>query len=152
MSASAIADWRIETLKCIDQLSCGQEPPVKSAADKILRYLEPIISPAITPEQDAALRNDVVQLCEDAYNVRMMMRWSKEDYSVWTPVLSETSNDAWLPNVSDFADGFDVEGGKGNSGSDKIAYTLFGALTKHPEYRGEGLCILEKAHVVLEKK
>jgi hypothetical protein len=134
----------------VSQVATGDVKPVKRAAELILATFEPLISPEITPEAYEALKNDVLQLCTDAYDLRMMMRRSKEEYAIWTPSPRGTQP-ARASDFTEFADSFEVEDGKAENGSDDIAYTLFGGLTKHPEYRGEGLCVLEKAQVVLHK-
>lgn len=133
------------------QLSPVDVKPVKRAIEVIFSNFEPLISLDIKPEAVDALKSDIAQLCADAFDLRMMMRRSKEEYAIWT-ATPRGSQPARLSAFAEYADGFDVEDGKADSGSDDIAYTLFGGLTKHPEYRGEGFRVLEKAQVVLHKK
>lgn len=152
-----IADWRVGTLKCVDHLlSRANRIPasriVAPVVDDILSFLDPIIAPNITAVQSKDLQDDVALLCEDAYYLHMDMRASKEEYAIWTPDLSEDSDEGFQPSVERFAESFGVEGGKSGDGSDQIAYPLFGGLVKHPEYRGEGLTVLETAQVVMKRK
>lgn len=152
-----IADWRVGTLKCVDHLlSRANRIPasriVAPVVDDIFSFLDPIIAPNITAVQFKDLQDDVALLCEDAYYLHMDMRASKEEYAIWTPDLSEDSEELFQPSVARFAESFGVEGGKSGDGSDQIAYPLFGGLVKHPEHRGEGLTVLETAQVVMRRK
>jgi hypothetical protein len=125
---------------------------VRLVVDDVLAFLDPIIAPDITEVQLQDLENEVAQLCEVAYHLRMDMRASKEEYAIWIPNLSKDSDEQLLQRVAEFADSFGVDGGKSGDGSDQIAYTLFGGLVKHPEHRAEGLTTLEKAQVVMRRK
>lgn len=129
----------------------ARERPIRDQVLILIDYLDPLVSLTVTRDQKDALMGDLARLCEDAWDFRMMMRRSKEEYNIWLPPPRDGQR-ARLSEHGDYADGMDVEEGKGGSESDEIAYTLFGGLTKHPVYRDEEMRILEKAHVVLRCK
>jgi hypothetical protein len=79
----------------------------------------------------------------------MMMRKSKDKYIVET-VKSGTG--VSLSATESKADAVAVEGGKNSEGSDEIAYTMFGALTKQGPAEDQPVKVLEKAQVVLRRK
>ncbi|KEY71212.1 hypothetical protein S7711_10563 [Stachybotrys chartarum IBT 7711] len=147
-----IVDWRIETLRCIGMIYAGQDGRVMQTAECIYDCLLPMIHSNVSRGQLDVLKDDIRQLCEDTFHLRMMMRQSKEDYSVWRHSRSRDSPEAKLSNITQYAEEYDVEDGKGNDRSDHVAYTLFGGLVKYPEYRGEGVVVLEKAQIVLKRE
>ena len=97
-----------------------------------------------------ALEAEILRLCRDAFRLRMNMRGSKEGYACVMP--RQAGKVVLMSENEDLADAFGVEGPKNCEASDEIQYTLFGALVKHPEYRGEEMKVLEKAQVVHKRK
>jgi hypothetical protein len=118
-------------------------------AERIFKFFTPLISPKVTIREEEEFRAMILKLCQSAFALRMMMRRSKEGYRCEGLVAEKTTR---LVDCEDFAEPQFVENGKQNEGSDEIAYCLFGALTKHPEYKVEGRKVLEKAHVVMRRK
>lgn len=72
----------------------------------------------------------------------MLMRRSKEGYSCETPPVGTK-----LASVEDKVSIVGVRGASVIQMGDQIAFTVFGALLKQPEYRGERERVLEKAQV-----
>lgn len=140
-------------MKCFAHLPAAREKPIREVGTALFHYLSPLISPTAQRDLAQALASNLNSLCEDAWEFRMMMRRSREEYCVWTPDSSRHDSLCAKPSeLSELVDCMAVERGKIGSESDEIAYTLFGGLTKHPEYRGGELCVLEKAQVVLKRK
>lgn len=80
-------------------------------------------------------------MCRIAYELRLLMRRSKDDY--WCDLYSRGTR-VELDDVDIHA----VE--YGSEPSALVAYTLFGALVKHAKHRGEEPVVLEKARVVVQ--
>jgi hypothetical protein len=90
-----------------------------------------------------------VELCKDAFKLKMMMRKSKDTY-----LVERIGPEVGLPlsALEDMVDPVSVEGGKSSESSDDILYTVFGALTKQPQGKDQPVKVLEKAQVVLKKR
>jgi hypothetical protein len=112
-------------------------------ADKIFFFFKPLLSGQASGAR-ADIYAKILELCKDAFKLRMAMRKSKEGYRCEILNTDKT--------CETLAESFGVENGTNNEASDVICYTLFGALTKHPEYRGERKKVLEKAQVILKRK
>lgn len=143
-----LVNWRLATLECIEVLDI-QERRSDYVAEELLTFLAPIINKQVQPQEEKQLRERVLGLCRDAFKLTIMMRKSREEYRceakkdrMQSPAAGR---DGWV-------DAQAVDEGKNDEFGDNIAYVLFGALTKHPAYRGESELVLVKAEVVLEKK
>jgi hypothetical protein len=124
----------------------------KYRARRIYEFLSPLIPPAASTRETDNLRSEILNVCKQAFKLKMMMQRSKEGYRCEIPNIEEAKNICLLSKNGILAEGFAVEAGKDADKSDEISYVLFGALTKHPEYRGEGKNVLEKAQVILKRK
>ena len=151
VSSGIIADWRICTLECIDLLELGEETS-KYTAGIIYDFLTPLISMGASTRDTENLTSDIYKVCKQAFKLKMMMRRSKEGYRCEVPNIIDAGDIRYLSRNESLAEGFAVEAGKDADKSDEIAYVLFGALTKHPEHRGEDKKVLEKAQVILKRK
>jgi hypothetical protein len=119
------------------------------AAASISSILAPLLSTHARTSEEEALRSNILELCKDAFRLKMMMRKSKDTYLVESigPEVGLS-----LSALEGKADPVSVEGGKNNEASDDIAYTVFGALTKQPQGKDQPVKVLEKAQVVLRKR
>jgi hypothetical protein len=80
----------------------------------------------------------------------MIMRRSKEGYRCEQPPVE--THDCLVTDHDSLVKPMGVEGGKNNQASNKIAYVLFGALTKNSGGDVGGHRVLEKASVILKSK
>ncbi|KAK0620645.1 hypothetical protein B0T14DRAFT_497138 [Immersiella caudata] len=149
-----VQDWRITTIKCITK--CNIEATTSQiAADEIHSLLLPLMN-----EQDpssAQVRefcSIIRDLAQDAFQLRMMMRQSKEGYSGWPPAenfgdiidLGKVS----LEKYERYMEPVAVASGKESDRSDEVAYIMFGGLVK--TIPGQQDIVLEKSQVVLKRK
>lgn len=143
-----LVNWRLATLECVEALDV-QERQSEYVAEELLNFLAPIIDKHVQPQEEKQLRERVLGLCRDAFKLTIMMRKSREEYRCEAKKdrmqRPAAGRDSWV-------DAQAVDEGKNSEYGDNIAYVLFGALTKHPAYRGESELVLVKAEVVLEKK
>ncbi|QPG97247.1 hypothetical protein C2857_006026 [Epichloe festucae Fl1] len=140
VSDEALTDWRLATMACTQQV---QAPPgvETSLSNFICATLKPALKTGCADGQVQSLRKDVARMCRVAYELRLLMRRSKDDY--WCDVYSRGTR-VELDDVDIHA----VE--HGSEPSALVAYTLFGALSKHAKHRGEEPVVLEKARVVVQ--
>ncbi|KAK3897829.1 hypothetical protein C8A05DRAFT_19481 [Staphylotrichum tortipilum] len=144
----AISDWIISTINCAE-MSGVEELNSTSASNNIYATLAPLLSENTRPSDEDTLRAGILDLCKDAFKLRMLMRKSKNRYLVKT-VDSDLT--VLLSGCENMAYSVSVEGGKNSEKSDEIAYVVFGALVKQPQTAGQPVKVLEKAQVVLKKK
>ena len=144
VSDSVISDWRIVTINCVELSGIEEATSTLTTAD-IFTILEHILSKNIRATEEDALRSSILGLCKDAFRVRMMMRKSKNRYVVETIKPGTKNSESRAEPVG-------VEGGKNSERSDEIGYTMFGALSKHPQDKDQPVKILEKAQIVLRRK
>jgi hypothetical protein len=144
VSDSVISDWRIATINCVELSGFEEATSTLTTAD-IFFILEPILSKNVGAMEEDALRSSILGLCKDAFKIRMMMRKSKDKYVVETIKPGTKILESEAEPVA-------VEGDKNSEGSDEIVYTMFGALSKHPQDKDQPVKILEKAQVVLRRK
>jgi hypothetical protein len=145
VGSSAVADWRIATLNCVEQLKFEEKQLSIRVAQYINDFFKPLISVGANAHDKQKLEKKVVTLCEDAFTLRIAMRKSKGNYR-----CEVLGSGALQSKNEDIAEAMEVEGG--NKPSDVILFTLFGALTKQPEDMAKEKIVLEKAHVVLRRK
>jgi hypothetical protein len=132
----------------VDPLNLNEDVS-SSCADQIFKFFTPLISTKATIEEKDELKAMILKLCQEAFELRMMMRRSKEGYRCEAPTPEKATR---LVDWEDFAEPHYVENGKQNEASDEIAYCLFGPLIKNPEYGIEGRKVLERAHVVMKRR
>ncbi|EAQ84518.1 predicted protein [Chaetomium globosum CBS 148.51] len=78
VSENVITDWRIATINCVE-LTGIEEMTSKFAATDIFAILAPLLSKHVRPSEEDVLRATILDLCKDAYKLRMMMRKSKDN-------------------------------------------------------------------------
>ncbi len=152
VSESSIKNWTISTIECVE-LCKIQETTSANAAAAIFSILRRNLSHHTGPAEEDALHANILQLCQDAFQLRMLMRKSKHRYTVETV---QADKGVSLAAVESKVDSVSVEGGKSSERSDEIAFAVFGALVKRP-WAGDGTAepavkVLEKAQVVLRRR
>lgn len=146
-----VADWRILTIECGEQLN-HRARTAKSVADRIFDFFTPILAKGSGQKLEQELQADLQELCNNAFKLRMMMRKSKEGYRCEMPIIDDTKRGR-LSEYAHLAEEFGVEGGKNNEGGKDISYFLSAALTKHQGLLSEGKdVVLEKGYVILKRK
>ncbi|KAK4143974.1 uncharacterized protein C8A04DRAFT_11869 [Dichotomopilus funicola] len=143
-----ISDWIISTIKCVEVAGIEEMNSAVAARD-IFAILAPLLSTHTRPSEEDALRANILELCKDAFKLRMLMRKSKNRYVVET---MDPNGIVLLSACEDKAESVAVEGGNNSEKSDKVAYMLFGALIKQPLAGDQVVKVLEKAQVVLKTK
>jgi hypothetical protein len=142
-------------MDCIDKLRYESAHP-KKTADAILEFLSPI--PLRDSRDESLIKTKVLELCEEAFRLKLMMRKSKEGYQCEVPD-TEGGPCLLVPNHESLVEPMAVEGGKPSQAGNEIAYTLFAALTKQGASSSSSSSsgdkrrlVLEKAHVILKRK
>jgi len=148
VSDNLISDWRISTIKCAE-LSGTEELNSTSASNYIYAILAPLLAKRTRPSGEDTLRAGILELCKDAFKLRMLMRKSKNRYLVKTIDPGKT---VLLSACENTAYSVSVEGGNNSEESNEMAYVLFGALVKQPQTADQPEKVLEKAQVVLKRK
>src|SRR5262245_57113474 len=98
-----------------------EEETTKRASRAIYDFFEPLVNKHAKTAEVRELEDDILQLCKDAYQLRMKMRRSKEGYACQIPTTSTSGKLASLVANEELAEGFCVENGKNSEGSDAIA-------------------------------
>jgi hypothetical protein len=139
------------TIECVEKLKPqGYCHAAKVVAEEIFDFFAPLLSKSLEFNQEQDLRSKLMELCNEAVELRMIMRRSKDRYACEMPGTAGWSHLA--SRCEDLAETLAVEGGRPNQASDEIAYTLFGGLVKQAESGEGGKMVLEKAMVILKKK
>lgn len=143
-----LVNWRLATLECVEALQF-QERYSEFVAKELSIFLTPILNKRGPVQAEKQLWDRTLELCKEAFKFSIMMRKSREGYR-----CKSLKDEAQHPvaGLEDWVESQAVDEGKNNEAGDSIAYVLFGALAKHPAYRGEGEKPLVKAEVVLEKR
>ncbi|KAH6614540.1 hypothetical protein B0J18DRAFT_439604 [Chaetomium sp. MPI-SDFR-AT-0129] len=144
VSDRLISDWIISTIKCVEVAGIEEMNSAVAARD-IFAILAPLLSTHTRPSEEDALRANILELCKDAFKLRMLMRKSKNRYVVKTMDPNEI---VLLSACEDKAESVAVEGGNNSEKSDEV----FGALIKQPLAGDQVVKVLEKAQVVLKTK
>jgi hypothetical protein len=143
-----VTDWRIATIDCLSEL-IGSSPRRKLVASAIFETFIPVISPKTGPREHRELEQQFQRVCDEAWDVAMIMRRSRERHRCIVPPTSTTN--CSITAYETLAEPIIVEGGNNKDASDEIAYSLFGALVKTPQHHGGSkMVVLEKAQVVLK--
>lgn len=146
MPDNLITDWRVATLKCV-RLGNLTEDLGTDMAQYMYNYFERMIVEDVDSSELTTLHARFLQLCQDAIKLRLLMRGSREGYEC---VRLRSGTD--LAENESIAEAFAVFRGDDDDMGDKIKLTMFGALVKHPKYRGEEELVLDKAHVVMARR
>lgn len=123
----------------------------RAVAEDIYEFLKPLSVKSIQHHQEDELRAKLLELCTEAFDLRMIMRRSTDRCTCEIPGYGEWS--LFARECEELAETLAVEGGRPNQTSDEIAYPLFGGLVKQSAEYGEGKKnVLEKALVILKNK
>ncbi len=134
------------TLKCIRLGNLANDLDT-GLAKYIYDYFKPIMVEHADPEELEKLREQFLLLCRKAFELRILMRGSLEGYG-----SIRLHGGVELASNENIADACAVFKGRDAEMGPEVDFTLFGALVKHPKYRGEGEVILEKAQVVMARQ
>ena len=134
-------EWRSRTIECAESLKTRSSLP-KEAARAIIDFLQPWQKGTAASK---GLEQSVKELCDNAYDLSVLMRKSRRaNFSVTCPLegaaFSARGHQQML--VQDFF-GPPPEEFEGTA----VVFTIFGGLTKWPEDAPERVT-LEQAHVV----
>ncbi|KAA6410273.1 MAG: hypothetical protein FRX48_05694 [Lasallia pustulata] len=142
-----VAEWRKRTIECASWLKIECARP-KAAAINIAQFMEPLLPTSsksaaqITPPLELLM----LQLCEKAHQLSLLLRRSKSRYT-YENLKRGTVIDEY--NISDISpqafDGPELEEPLGAT----VAFTIFGALVKYPDLTPDERYVLERSHVVL---
>lgn len=130
-------------MKAIDEIKIQHAPPCFAANDiwKLFRCLSLKKAASAATQK---FESDIVQLCNDAYYLRTLMRKSKDKYSC----------ELFRPgtNIQEVGTALEVCGvERGGQASDIVAFVVSGALVKQPQDVNEPAIVLEPAHVVVRQ-
>ena len=146
-----ISSWRILTIDCLEKLRLKVPYVATLCVDEIFLFLEPLLVKAIPRHQEDELKAKLLELCNEAFELRIIMRRSTDHYTCEVPGFA-----GWpllASKCEELAETMAVEGGRPNQASDEIAYTLFGGLVKQAAEYGDGKKkVLEKAQVILKRR
>jgi hypothetical protein len=128
-------------MRCAELLG-GQTKLPESTATLIWDFMVPILPQSKTAEKEADKL--IRKLCDDAFNLAILMRKSKDKYIVGAP------KENTLMSSFEGAEPQDTERGGPTVSRESpvIAFCLFGALIKRPEHNPDERMVLEPAHVV----
>ncbi|KAK4450232.1 hypothetical protein QBC34DRAFT_461534 [Podospora aff. communis PSN243] len=149
---SLIDDWRILTIECVEKMKPQGYVSLTAGVvvGEIFDFFIPLLSKSLDLNEEEDLRSKLAELCNEAVELRMIMRRSKDRYTCEIPGTAGWSHLA--SSCEDLVETLAVEGGRASQASDEIAYTLFGGLLKQPEFGEGGKMVLEKAMVILKKQ
>lgn len=142
-----VAEWRKRTIACASWLKIESTRP-RAAATYISEFMEPLLP---TPSKSGVqatppLDRLMLQLCEKAYQLTLILRRSKSKYTYETIKRGAVVDEYNISDISPQA--FDVPGLDEPLGA-SVAFTIFGALVKYPDMTPNERHVLERSHVVL---
>ena len=148
MPSNIVSDWRLLTLRCIELAKWQGKNIGEKTAEELYAVLRPLIAKRAGKSDIDNLRNGVGRLCQDACELRLLMRKSKYDYYCL---------DISPGKVLDGADHFACPFGATSAGKNDrrghvgvtVAFTVFGALVKEPQPGAGKTRVLEKAQVIM---
>jgi len=150
VSAGVISDWRVLTIECIDKLE-HHSPWAHTVSVYIFDFFQPLLANQASPSDRNEVLGKIIELCDEAMDLGMLMRRSRDLYIVKFPGKDGVPLSASACGES-LVQPIGVENGKGKEAGDEIAHTLFGALVKQPEHGDGRQMVLEVAHVILKKE
>lgn len=145
--------WKKTTIECAGLLRRENLRPARTA-EFSRGYMSPLLAsqPEKVPQGAShpteQYDKSVLQLCEDAYKLSLLMRSCNASYRVEKLEKGRIVDEHLESEIvcQAFEDGEDGE--DGNVRGSKIAFTIFGALVKTPDLDLEKQHVLEKAHVI----
>ncbi|KID99883.1 hypothetical protein MAJ_04349, partial [Metarhizium majus ARSEF 297] len=141
--ADAVVDWRHATMKAIEQTKINHDGCISELESMILHHFGCLIPRDVNNVTFQKLRDDIHNMCKEAYELRFLMRKSKDDYTC------QGYSDGI--NVHDYESALEVHGVlNGGDESSRVAFTICGALIKSSENGDMEPVVLERAHVVVK--
>ncbi|KAH7158429.1 hypothetical protein DER46DRAFT_685547 [Fusarium sp. MPI-SDFR-AT-0072] len=143
VSNDIVTKWRLSTMKSIEAIGMAKGPFGKVLAEQMYDDFAPFIVDEATREDKARLLEGFMELCDEAYALRLLMRKSKNNYQCRSLTLGipVEGNDRW-------ADVFgELEGTQ--SGRNTVVLTLFGVLVAQTGNSRNDIRILEKAQIIV---
>ncbi|KAM0265124.1 hypothetical protein ACHAQJ_000276 [Trichoderma viride] len=140
-----VVHWRLSTFKCIENAQLGGKDFGRELQAEMYECFSHLIDEEAAEQDKTKLRDGFLELCKEAWNLRLLMRKSREPYECWS--IKRDS----IKSLEPWCEVFDEISDDAGMGED-IAFTLFGALIKQSQIRGEEPMVLEKAHIVVANK
>ncbi|KAG5977082.1 hypothetical protein E4U56_000486 [Claviceps arundinis] len=137
-----ISDWRLSTLKCIGTFRPASRD-ISAASSEIWNFLEAF---ARYGQDSSKLFADICQLCDNAFNLRLLTRQSDDRYQFEIPEVGVEYD----PDKGS-VEAYGVIGG--SKESNIVAFSFCGALVKYTVNGDtEASFVLEPAQVVVQAK
>ncbi|KAH6988463.1 hypothetical protein EDB80DRAFT_865447 [Ilyonectria destructans] len=138
-----VSNWRLSTIRSIETAGLADKPFGVALAERMYKDFSGLIRQEATPQETTKLRNDFETLCNQAYDLQLLMRKSQEDYRFHYIVPGVS-----LEGLGDIADSYgELEGT--TDGGTKVAFTMFGALILNTRSCDEKPRVLERAQVIV---
>lgn len=138
-----MSNWRLSTIRSIETAGLADKPFGVALAERMYKDFSGLIRQEATPQETAKLRNDFEKLCNQAYDLQLLMRKSQEDYRFHIIVPG-----ASLEGLDDIADNYGELDGTRDGGT-KVAFTMFGALVLRAQSCDEKPRVLERAQIIV---
>lgn len=103
-----------------------------------------------TATRSRALWDPIRKLCDDTYNLVLLLRGLEDTYTFEFPKSGAKIDDTAEPVAREYA--HHATGASRNQTTSKevISFTTFGSLVKYPKNNMAKRLVLEKAHVVVK--
>ncbi|UKZ67130.1 uncharacterized protein TrAtP1_008293 [Trichoderma atroviride] len=133
----------LSTFKCIKAAGLeGTDFGVQVAQD-MYDVFSPLIAAEATQEEQTNLRRIIIDLCQEASALRLLMRKSREPYECWLMARGPLKDKLHL------CDSFGEVAGDSTQTESLISFTLVGALVRYERFGSEEPRVLEKAQVIV---
>ncbi|OAA45692.1 hypothetical protein NOR_03481 [Metarhizium rileyi] len=142
VSPDIITNWTHATFKCMDDAKFTYKD-TSLTRDWIFDVLQPLLNRQCTSSDTTKLCKDISQLCDDAYNFRMIVRRSTETY-----IFEDLPYGTDLDGNESMAQAQAVQ--NGGKESKFVAFTICPALVKCGESAAGTRAVLEPAHVIVQ--
>lgn len=151
-SSAEIDLWKRTTVKCAGLLG-GKSLRPDRTAEIIRNFMSPLLPSQPKGNSKGATHpteqhdKSVLQMCEDAYKLTLLVRGCKASYRFEKLEAGEIVGEQLESEI--VCQAFEGHEGENVRGS-RIAFTLFGALVKTSDLDLEKGYVLEKAHVICQ--
>ncbi|KAF5699746.1 phage C domain-containing protein [Fusarium globosum] len=145
VSNDIVTKWRLSTIKGIEALGIAKAPFGKALAGQMHDDFAQFIVEEATREDKARLLEGFMELCNEAYGLRLLMRKSKNNYQCHSAQVGIP-----IEGSERWADVFgELEGRQ--SGRKMIVLTLFGVLVASTGNSRNDIRVLEKAQTIVAR-
>lgn len=138
-------DWRIATMKATEHIRDDKRALARDTQRHIWSFLGPLQTNG--PEAETRGKKMLEQICNDAFDLSLMMRKAKDYIYVNRTIAAKGEP------ISEYDSVIEEEAsepaGSNNEKPQAIAYMLAGALLKHPKDSPNDTIVLEKAQAVV---